>query len=94
MSIENLIALKGRSDRNLTSSEILCLSWLPGSLMKILSKMNKLHVHVAWRHHFPIISLLEIFQTPKGTLHCSEWSDLAKIQTRPRFYACPCYLQV
>ena len=39
------------------SSELLCLSWLPAILMMILSKMNQL----AWRHHFPIISLWEIF---------------------------------
>ena len=30
----------------------------------------------------------------KGTEPCREWYDLAKIRTRPRFYACPCYLQV
>ena len=40
---------------NLT--ELLCLSWLPATLMMIWSKMNEL----AWRHHFPIISLWEIF---------------------------------
>ena len=39
------------------SSELLCLSWLPATLMMIRSKMNDL----AWRHHFPIISLTEIF---------------------------------
>ena len=39
------------------SSELLCLSWLPATLMMIRSKMNEL----AWRHHFPIISLWEIF---------------------------------
>ena len=41
---------------------------------------------------FPIISLWEIFEMLKGTQLCREWSDLAEIQTRPRFYACPCYL--
>ena len=39
------------------SSELLCLSWLPATLMMIRSKMNEL----AWRQHFPIISLWEIF---------------------------------
>ena len=39
------------------STELLCLSWLPATLMMIRSKMNEL----AWRHHFPIISLWEIF---------------------------------
>ena len=35
------------------STKLLCLSWSPATLMMIQSKMNKL----AWRHHFPIISL-------------------------------------
>ena len=39
------------------SSELLCLSWLPATLMMFRSKMNEL----AWREHFPIISLWEIF---------------------------------
>ena len=39
------------------STELLCLSWLPATLMMIQSKMNKL----AWRHHFSIISLWKIF---------------------------------
>ena len=39
------------------SSELLCLSWLPATLMMIRSKMNE----PAWRQHFPIISLWEIF---------------------------------
>ena len=39
------------------SSGLLCLSWLPATLMMIRSKMNKL----AWRHHFPITGLWEIF---------------------------------
>ena len=39
------------------STELLCLSWLPATLMMIRSKMNKLD----WRHHFPIISLWEMF---------------------------------
>ena len=71
MSIENLLRPQGhvtpkwliRSRRNSNSFEILCLSWLPASLTKIRSKMNEL----AWIHHFPIISIWEIFQTLKGT---------------------------
>ena len=39
------------------STELLCLSWLPATLMIIQSKMNEL----AWRHHFPIRSLREFF---------------------------------
>ena len=30
----------------------------------------------------------------KGSYLRSQWSDLAKIQTCPRFYACPRFLQV
>ena len=41
----------------LNSSELLCLSWLSATLMMVRSKMNE----PAWRHHFPIISLWEIF---------------------------------
>ena len=40
------------------SSELLCLSWLPATLMMIRSKMNEL---AWWRDHFPIISLWEFF---------------------------------
>ena len=40
-----------------TSSEHLRLFWLPANLMMIQSKMNEL----AWRPHFPIISLWENF---------------------------------
>ena len=39
------------------STELLCLCWLPATLMMIWWKMNEL----AWRQHFPIISLWEIF---------------------------------
>ena len=42
---------------NSNSTELLCLSWLPATLMMIRSKMNE----PAWRQHFPIISLWEIF---------------------------------
>ena len=44
------------------SSELLCLSWLPATLMMIRSKMNKL----AWRQHFPIISLWEFFRRSRA----------------------------
>ena len=45
---------------NLT--KLLCMSWLPATLMMIRSKMNKL----PWRHHFPIISLWEIFRRSRA----------------------------
>ena len=38
-----------QSGWNLNSSEILCRSWIPASLVKIRSKMTKKR----WRHHFP-----------------------------------------
>ena len=42
---------------NSNKTKLLCLSWLPATLMMIRSKMNEL----AWRHHFPIISLRRFF---------------------------------
>ena len=42
------VALSGPKSN---SSDLLCLSWLPATLMMIRSKMNEL----AWRQHFPII---------------------------------------
>ena len=44
------------------STELLCLSWLPATLMMIHSKMNEL----AWRHHFPIISLWQCFRRSRA----------------------------
>ena len=40
------------------SPELLCLFWLPATLIMVLSKMNEL----AWRHHFPFISLWGFFR--------------------------------
>ena len=56
--------------------ELLCLSWLPATLMMIRSKMNEL----AWRHHnFPIISLWEIFYRAfMPVLVNSNFDDLIK----------------
>ena len=48
---------KWAMETNGNSYKLLCLTWLPATLMMIRSKMNEL----AWRHHFPIISLWEIF---------------------------------
>ena len=44
------------------SSQLLCLSLLPATLTMIQSKMNEL----AWRQHFPIISLWEIFRRSRA----------------------------
>ena len=43
-------------------SELLCLSWLPATLMMIRSKMKEL----AWRQHFPTISLWEFFRRSRA----------------------------
>ena len=61
-------------------SELLCLSWLPATLMMICSKMKEL----AWRHHFPIISLWEIFKisrqlTPKSAVRYGQNSNSSEI---------------
>ena len=46
------------------SSELLYLPWLSATLMMIRSKMNELHV--AWREHFPIISLWGFFRRSRA----------------------------
>ena len=56
----NKWAMETRGPKS-NSSNLLCL--LPATLMMIRSKMNEL----AWKHHFPIISLWEIFR-PQGQL--------------------------
>ena len=50
------------SGQNSNSSEIICLSWLPASLIKIWSIINVL----AWRHHFSIIVYEKIFQRSRA----------------------------
>ena len=55
-------AMETRGSKS-NSPELLCLSWLPATLMMIQSKVNEL----AWKHHFPIISLWEFFYTLKGS---------------------------
>ena len=53
------------------SSELLCLSWLPATLM-IRSKTNEL----AWRQHFPVISLWEFFRRSRAAnsvVSCPIW---------------------
>ena len=45
-------------------SELLCLSWLPATLMMIQSKMNEL----AWRHHFPHYKSMGNFLDAQGQL--------------------------
>ena len=67
----------------LNSSELLCLSWLPATLMMIQTKMNKL----AWRQHFPIISLWEILIKAVPEQHISpEWclANKTKMHLKPK----------
>ena len=80
----------GWSGPKSNSSELLCLSWLPATLMMIPSKINEL----AWRQHFPIISLCFFFLTLKGSQLRSLWSDLAEFRTHPSSYVCHRYLQI
>ena len=61
-------------------SELLCLYWLPTSLMTIRSKMNEL----AWRQHFPIISLWDFLDaqgqlTPQSVVRSGWNSNSSKI---------------
>ena len=44
------------------SFELLCLSWLPATLMMIRSKM----IELAWRQHFPIVSVWKIFRRSRA----------------------------
>ena len=55
---------------------LLYTNLLPAILMMIQSKLNKL----AWIHHFPIISLWDMFQALKGSLLTCKWSALAEIR--------------
>ena len=45
-------------------SKLLCIFWLPATLMMIRSKMNEL----AWRQHFPIISLWKLFRHSRAAI--------------------------
>ena len=51
------------SSPNSNSTKLLCLSWVPATLMMIWPKMNEL----AWRQHFPIISLWKFFRRSRAT---------------------------
>ena len=93
-----------RSGWNLKSSKILRVSSLPASIKRIGSKATEKR----WRHHFPHYksllpwtpefwsnlpqNIMQPFPHPSGAT-CKIWSRL-EIRTRPRFYACPCYMQV
>ena len=55
------------------STQLLCLSWLPATFMMIRSNMNEL----AWRHHFPIVGLREIFLTFS---HCKSMGNILMLK--------------
>ena len=54
-----------------------------------LIKNDQASMETAFSHY----KSMGIFLDAQGQLH-SQWSDLAEIWTRPRFYACPHYMQV
>ena len=56
-------AMKTRGPK-LNSSELLCLSWFPATLMMIQSKM----IELAWSHHFPRYKSMGNFFRPQGQL--------------------------
>ena len=73
-----------RSCRNSNSFEILCLSSLSASLIKIRLKLKRLCSRQSQI----------CFSALKRKELRSEKSDLARFRTRPRFYGCSGYLQV
>ena len=78
------------SGRNLNSSKLSCMSSLPARMRMIKSKMKELECSQDYSHY----KSMEIFQTLKGSLLRSPWTDLAEFQTRLRCYGCSRYLQV
>ena len=70
----------------LNTSELLCLSWLPATLMMIRSKIEWASMAAPFSHYKSIGNFLDLIK--------SQWSELAEIQTCPRLYASPRYLQV
>ena len=63
------------------STELLCLSWLPATLMMIRSKINEL----AWRHQFSIISLWEIFRCSRAANSVVNYPTWLKFELVPDF---------
>ena len=53
-------------------------------------KNERASMETAFSHYKSMANFLDA----QGQLTRSRWSDLAEIRTRPRFYACPRYLQV
>ena len=55
-----------------------------------LIKNERASMETAFFHYKSMGNFLD---AQEQLIHC-QWSDLAEIQTRPRLYACPRYLQV
>ena len=53
-------------------------------------KNERTSMETAFSHYKPMGNFLDT----QGQQTPNQWSDLAEIRTRPRFYACPHYLQV
>ena len=77
------------SCRNSNPSKLLCLVLLSARMKKIHPKMKVLE----WSQHFSHYKSIGIFQTLKGSLLISPWSDPAEFRTHSRFNGCPCYMQ-
>ena len=82
------LVLVSVSGRNLNSSKLSCM--LPARMRMIDSKMKELECS----QDFSDYKSMGIFQTLKGCLLRSPWSNLAEFRTRPRCYGCSRYLQV
>ena len=78
------------SGRNLYSSKLSCMSWLPARMRMIDSKMKELECSQDFSHY----KSMGIFPDAQAQLLQSLWSDLAEFRTRPRCYGCSRYLQV
>ena len=60
----------------------------------ISSKFDDDWIHSNWEQVGTPFSPFKVNGNTQGQILCSEESDLIQIRTLPRFYACPCYLQV
>ena len=78
------------SGRNSNSSKPSCMSSLPARMRLIKSKMKELECSQDISYY----KSMGIFQTLKGILIRSPWSDLTEFKTRPRCYGCSRYLPV
>ena len=78
--------IRPRIELNRAFMPVLVTSNFPDDLIK----NEQASMETPFSHYKPMGNFLEL----KGSYLLSQWSDLAEIRTRPRFYACPCYLQV